>query len=122
MCLKLKNNVIISLFFKSDFSDTLFNHMHSIGITATMFTCLLTQHLRELPIHEWLSNQDEYQPFFDGMVVDFEAESSKYIAISQEKSISDYHPRRLFWPVSQIIVLCILLGFLFLVTIYHVSS
>ena len=27
---------------------------------------LLIQHLRELLVHEWLSNQGEYRPFFDG--------------------------------------------------------
>ena len=41
-------------------TDSLLNHMQSIGVSATMSTVLLTQHLRELLVHEWLSNQGEY--------------------------------------------------------------
>ena len=64
----------------SMFSDTLLNHMHRIGITATVSTSLMTHHLRELLVHEWLSIEGEYRPFFDGMVMDFEAESSMQAA------------------------------------------
>lgn len=38
----------------------------------------LVQHLRELLVHEWLTNEDEYQPFFDD-IANFEAESMKYL-------------------------------------------
>ena len=57
----------------------LLNHFQSIGVISTLSKLQLITHLRELLLHEWLSNQGEYQPFFCGTINDFEAESLKYL-------------------------------------------
>ena len=59
-------------------NNSLLHHLQTIGLSATMSTASLALHLRELLVHEWLANQGEYRPFFDGTEIDYETESSKY--------------------------------------------
>ena len=61
--------------------ESLLDHLQIIGISGNQITSGITlvPYLRELLVHEWLANQCEYQPFFDGVIHDFEAESIKYL-------------------------------------------
>ena len=49
-------------------SQSLIYHFQSIGLTSTMSKDVLVAYLQELIVHEWLSNQATYQPFFSGTV------------------------------------------------------
>ena len=64
---------------QSALPQSLINHFQGIGITSTMPRDVLTSYLREVLVHEWLSNQDRYQPFFSSTISNFESESLKYL-------------------------------------------
>ena len=82
-CLFTSVAMYIDQLFKSQsvLPQSLINHFQSIGITSIMSKDVLISYLRELLVHEWLLNQDRYQPFFTSTISDFETESLKYLKL-----------------------------------------
>lgn len=63
----------------TDQESSLIHHLQDTGIYPSTSRSGLILYLRELLVHEWLHNAGEYEPFFVGVVPDFEAECQKYL-------------------------------------------